>query len=241
MENNQKQKIVVLIHGFKKRGYDDFCNLYEYAEGKTKYPIKKAEDWYDNHDKSTLSWRSMKNKIDSFLDKYKDKEVILIGYSMGAVASFRLAAKNNNVKSFMAMYPAFYINFKGWIKVLFKNVKKWRKMKKTLGKERYKRMKMLKSRGVAEIYPITIALNINIFRKKQIKYLSKLKGKNILLVWSQNDEFTQNAKVKKILDEKLDTIKNKLTLLEANESHFNALNKGQYAMFDRIITFINAQ
>lgn len=236
----EKEKIVILLHGFKKKDFDDFNHFVNYAKGKTKYKIVPNQYWYDNHDKSSLNWQKMSSSLDKIVDGYKDKEIILIGYSMGGVASFREAAKNDNVISFMALYPAFYINFKGWVKVLLNNIKKWKEMRKRLGKERYKRMKQLKSKGVSEKYPITLAWNINLFRKKQIKYISRLKNKKIFLVWSKNDEVTQDDRVFKMLDKKLNKKLNNFTKLEATESHFNALDENQTKMFDRIIDFINS-
>jgi pimeloyl-ACP methyl ester carboxylesterase len=49
----------------------------------------------------------------SIINKYKNREIILVGYSMGAIAGLALAAQHKNIKAVYAMYPAFYIQFFG--------------------------------------------------------------------------------------------------------------------------------
>lgn len=234
-----KEKVVVLLHGFKKKNYVEFANFVEYANEKSKYKIMKEVDWYDNWDKKTINWRSFIKKQQEIINSYKDKEIILVGYSAGGIGALSLAAKNDNVVGVLAMYPAFYINFIGWVKVLTTNMKKWKKAKKTLGKERYKRMKELKEKGASEKYPIRLAIAINIFRKKQIPYLKKIKNKNIKIIWSKNDEITQTNKTLKLLEKNIDINNNVYTLKEEFVSHFSALDRGQIQVFNEILSFIN--
>jgi esterase/lipase len=139
------------------------------------------------------------------------------------------------------MYPAFYIQFFGWIGALKSNLKKARALKKKLSKERYKRIKALQSKGVSEKYPFRLTLAMNTFRFKQRKHISNIEGVNINIIWGDNDETTKNTPTQRFLRSKIDAKKNNLVFDKATESHFNALDRGQTRVFENIVDFINKQ
>ncbi|BDU67782.1 MAG: hypothetical protein TYPL_4350 [Candidatus Tyloplasma litorale] len=216
-----KNRTLVLLHGFKKNGVDDFLQLYDFFKT-LDYENIYNEDWFDTYDKSTLNKRHVRKYVDDFcerLNKENYSQIDIIGYSTGSIVAVMIKEKLKckNVKIF-SIVPPIKIKFSKWIPVAIKSYKAKRRLKKKLGSERYKRIREISKRErILEKHALKITIFINNLR---LAYRSKfLKEKNIIFLLAENDEFIKTQSIKKILSKK-----NKKFITE-DFSHTNILTK----------------
>lgn len=196
-----KNKTIVYIHGFKRNGIDDFEQMHEYFDKySSEYNLINLT-YFDNYDKSTFKSKYLKSIINETLEKLSDQEeVILIGYSAGAIVASLISSKlpeKINIKLF-AITPPVKIVMAKWIPLLLKQNSKHRKLRKKMGKERYNTLRAKREENkVSEKYPISIGIYINKLRKMHQSKLLKEKDATYLL--AETDFFVNTPKVSKKL------------------------------------------
>ncbi len=237
-----EKKHLLLIHGFKKHKEDIFKDLdillREDEFINNNFEIEKLF-YYDNLDKDTISHKYFESIIKDKLNELKDKEVYVIGYSLGGVVSLTLTSEYKNIKNIISLAPVYKIpSFLGWPKQVIKNYRVAKKMKKKLGPERYARLKNLQKKGVSEKYPTKIVIEINRFRLKIRKLSKRLIDKNILIIFSANDEINDLKKTINYFNKKINYEKNNLSIIFSSETHFQLINKTSTHNIDLIRSFL---
>ncbi|BDV03322.1 MAG: hypothetical protein HPPSJP_0430 [Candidatus Hepatoplasma scabrum] len=222
MSEIKSNRVILLIHGFKRGNENDF----EYLEESLlqfNLPVINFE-YYDNYDKKTLSWKFFFKKISEQMEILKDKEIIIIGYSIGAIIGIYLENYYSNVIKVISIYPAFKIHFFDWIKKLKDFYFKRRRLKKKIGKERFKKLnEIAKKNKVVEKYPVKITRNINIFRSKLRKKIKNINIKKTVLILSEIDEIVHYRKTYKYISNF--NVSDKIIFF--NLSHYSALKDGK--------------
>ncbi|RKX66914.1 MAG: hypothetical protein DRP42_01940 [Tenericutes bacterium] len=111
MENKPTtDKIVIVVHGFKRQGTNDFTDFVEYATDKVKYPIHNFT-FFENEQKNTLGYKTMSSRIGTEFSKFADKEIIVIGYSIGGLSAIAHSVKMNNITAIYSIVPAYKIKY----------------------------------------------------------------------------------------------------------------------------------
>lgn len=107
--NKSKKPVVIAIHGFGKRKSKEFFNL-ETQLKKLKIDFKTI-DLFDEKVEDDAHWENWIAKAQDLIKTYSfDREIILIGFSMGGVIANYLS-NINNVKKLVMIAPAFeYLN-----------------------------------------------------------------------------------------------------------------------------------
>ncbi|NOQ50556.1 MAG: hypothetical protein GQ557_02725 [Mycoplasmataceae bacterium] len=230
------EKIILLVHGYKRPKKHDFDHFEEYAKERVSIPLKKIY-WFDNFDKKTMKTKAFIENFNLELKKYHDKDITIISYSMGASLAIQQAYLFDNVIQIIAVYPTFFVYYFDWIKQLKNVYKKRKKIKKQLSKERYKRLLLMKKSGLSEKYPIRLTLQINSLRKKLGRKKIKATGKQFEIFLNNKDEINNTnksfKKIKKQLSER-----NNVNFHWINDSHYSTLDRNQNHIFDKIIDLI---
>lgn len=197
----EKTKTLLLLHGFKRNGIDDFKNIHEYLSKYEKDFNIINETYFDNYKKETLNVKYLNEQVNRIANSLKgQKEVIILGYSTGSViASMVVNRLSSDVKTYIyAMVPPIKIVFAKWIPMGFEIRKKEKQLKKKLGKERYKYIKeKSQANKNLEKYPVYISLYINKLRKKYRNLL--LKQENATYLLSEEDLYVHTKKIVKKL------------------------------------------
>ncbi len=196
-----KSKAILLLHGFKRNGVDDFEQMHEYfSQYKNEYEIIN-EVYFDNYDRSTLNDKYLNQEVDSIAERLKDKEqVIIIGYSTGSIVAAMVADRlPKSVDCHIwAMVPPIKIVLMKWVPMGYRIWKKEKALKKKLGKERYESLKAkAQENKTMEKYPVTISKYINVLRKKYQKLL--LKHENVSYLLAEDDTFVHTPRIIKKL------------------------------------------
>ncbi len=239
----EDKKHLVLIHGFKKHQENIFKDLEIFLNEDVlineNFEIEKIF-YYDNLDKETISKKHFESTIIKKFDELKDKDVYVIGYSLGALVSLTLTSKYENIKNIISLAPVYKLpGFFDWPKRVISNYRVTRKMKKKLGKERYARLKSLKKTGISEKYPTRIVIEINRFRLKIRNQTKHLIDKNILIIFSKNDEVNDLKKTIKYFNSKFDYKKNQLNIVFSEQTHFQIIQPKAHKNMELIRSFLN--
>lgn len=115
-KKSKKKKIVIAIHGFGRRRYEDLDELITYL--KNKNILVKAPALFDQTIEYDHNYQDWINRALNACTKYLDHDIYLIGYSMGGVIASYIASKIK-VKKLILLSPAFdYLNTKTLKKVV---------------------------------------------------------------------------------------------------------------------------
>lgn len=222
MSEKKDNRVILLIHGFKRGNENDF----EYLEESLlqfNLPVINFE-YYDNYDKKTLNWKAFFKKISKQMEELKDNEIIIIGYSIGAIIGIYLENYYPNVNQVISIYPAFKIHFFDWIKRLKDLYFKRRRLKKKIGKDRFKKLnEAAKQNKIVEKYPVKITRNINIFRSRLRRKIKNININKTVLILSEVDEVVHYKKTYKYINKF--NIDDKIIFF--NLSHYSALKDGK--------------
>lgn len=197
-----KKKTILLLHGFKRNGIDDFAEMHDYFSNfSEEYNIENFV-YFDNYDRSTLNERYLNNKVDELSKKLSNqKKILIIGYSTGSIVAAMIAKKlpkNVDVKIF-AMVPPIKIVLMKWIPMGYRIRKKEKALKRKIGKERYNSIKNKAQKNKnMEKYPLVIAKYINVLRKKHQKVL--LTQENVTYLLAKDDTFVHTKRIIKKLN-----------------------------------------
>ena len=100
----KKKPLLICIHGFGKRTTDEYANLVKYFEKDCEIIVPKLFDQTIPEDRNWEDW--VKRAMAPVLEN-KNRDVYLIGYSMGGVIASYIAMKCPNVKKLFLLAPAF--------------------------------------------------------------------------------------------------------------------------------------
>lgn len=222
MNKKKDNRVILLIHGFKRGNENDF----EYLEDplmKFNLPIINFE-YYDNYDKKTLNWKLFFKKVSKQMEELKDNEIIVVGYSIGAIIAIYLENYYPNIIQVISIYPAFKIYLFDWLKRLKDLYFKRKRLKKKIGKERFNKLnEAAKKNKIVEKYPVKITRNINIFRSKLRKKIKNININKTTLILSEIDEIVHYKKTYKYINKF--NISDKIIFF--NLSHYSAMKDGQ--------------
>ncbi len=224
---NEKKKSLIFIHGFKKHKENIFQSLEEKLLQNDFFADFKIINlnYYDNLDKKSINNQLFKTIIIDKLEELKDEDVFIVGYSVGGLVSLTLTQKYPNIKKIVALAPVYKIAFFSWPTKIINNYKTSLKIKKKVGKERYQRLKLLQKKGISEKYPIRITTQINYFRLKIRKQTKKLKEKDILIIFSINDNINNLTSSLKWFNKNFNYSDNKLQIHFSEETHNELISK----------------
>lgn len=197
----EKNKTILLLHGFKRNGVDDFEQMHEYFDKYSNDFNIVNLTYFENYQKDTLNDKHLNKIVNETVDQLKDQdEVIVLGYSAGAIIASMITSRlPESVKTHIfAMTPPIKIVLAKWVPLILKQSSKQRKLKKKLGKERYASIRQKREENkIAEKHPIAISFYINKVRKKYQKYL--LNDENTHYLFANTDYFVNTHKmVKKV-------------------------------------------
>jgi len=236
---NESRKNIILIHGFKKHQENVFLDFEKYIKDNNleeEFNIINFT-YYDNLDKATIHHKLFKKTIQTILEENKDKEIFVLGYSMGSTAALTLTSEFDNITKIYTLVPVFKIDSMLWIKRIINNLKKAKKLKKKLGKERYLRLKKMKEKGGSEKYPIRLVSQINLFRKANKKDVKGLSQKKIKMIFSTNDEINNLKKTIKYINKKINYNDNDIEINFTKKTHFQLLTKCEERYIDIVEFF----
>ena len=100
----EKKPLIVCIHGFGKRRADEYKNLIDIF--KNEYEIITPE-LFNQENKDDTNYKDWLARAEKPILENKDRDIYLIGYSMGGVIASYLASRNPNVKKLVLLEPAF--------------------------------------------------------------------------------------------------------------------------------------
>lgn len=195
-------KTILLLHGFKRNGIDDFASMHTYFEQyENEYNIIN-EIYFDNYEKDTLTLKYLNERAEAISSLLKkQEEVIILGYSTGAVVAALIADKLPSTVNIhiWAMVPPIKIVLMKWVPMSYRIWKKERAIKKKIGKERYEKLKSkAQADKVMEKYPVKISIYINTLRKKYQKLL--LNKENTYYLLANEDTFVHTPRIIKKLE-----------------------------------------
>ena len=240
-ENNQKPKIILYFHGYKSPGGDDYPVFHKYAKDKLKYPME-AFNYFENNDWESIKQKNYNSKIKQALDKYNDHEIIILAYSMGAVAAVANSYNRPNVSRIFMLVPVYKISWTKWILLLKEINQKKKEMKKRLGVERYKQLQERNKRSrIKNKYPFFLTWHINVYRIKSKKFLKKIKNKTIHLLLTKEDKAASVRKNVRFIEKNLNMKDNKVIKEWSNRNHFTILNAQNTEIYDAMINFANGE
>lgn len=103
--------VIITIHGYGRRRMHEMDNLLLWAKDDpimSEYEIVQF-DLYDLFDETDCDWQKWVNRAKSKINEYelKQREIYLLGFSMGGVIASYLAATSSNVKKLVLLAPAF--------------------------------------------------------------------------------------------------------------------------------------
>ncbi len=214
-------KAILLLHGFKRNGEDDFGQVHDFF---LSLGVDKvyAEEWFDNYDKKTMTLKYFEARTKEIAKKILNDgvtELKIVTYSTGVMLTPNICniLKNIDIKIY-SIVPPIKIPLSRWVSSGFNSLKIQKKLKKKMGKERYKRLKTASIENrTREKYPIRISVFINEVRMRQWKKV--IANPNIEYLISRVDEFIDAEKVEAILT------KNKRKITVREFSHAEALKR----------------
>lgn len=232
-----KKKVYITLHGYKRPGWNDFSTLEQAVNFDGEVVIF---DYYDSTKKDLIDRHLWIENVKEELQKWEGYEIIIIGYSVGAVVGMAAATDFDNVTKIFAITPAVKTQFMRWIlkglifpyyllKKLFKRM--------MLGKEEYIAYKESKSRGASEPFPMKMTLMINAFKINLKKQFANLRNKDIAVFYAANDGIVDVKRSRKYLETHIDST-NKFSLEFVEESHYLILDEGS-TIYPEIQKFIN--
>ena len=108
-EEIKDKPILVCIHGFGSRKTDEFNFLVDYFKNDFEFVLPELFDQTDEEDTDPETWVL---RAENFVKENPDKEVYLLGYSMGGVIASYMASRYENIKALVLVEPAFdYLSF----------------------------------------------------------------------------------------------------------------------------------
>ena len=115
---NRQRSVIVLIHGFGDEVSDEMQTLTDHFRN-SKYNVI-TPDLYDPKNPQDYDYKKWLARIDKVLDDVQDKDIYLIGFSMGGVIAAHFATIYP-VKKLVLLAPAYkYISIKGGLTALKK-------------------------------------------------------------------------------------------------------------------------
>lgn len=217
------KNILLLLHGFKKNGVDDFEKVTSFFNENLKDYEILNEEWFDNYNLATMKRKyflKRVNEISDLINVEKPDKLIIVAFSTGSIIASLIVKKIkiSNVSIF-SIVPPIKINFSKWLPIAWKQFKSNKKLKKKLGKKRFKRIKEKQQENKKiEKYPIRIINFINLVRLRYRKKILKHNFK-ILFLFSENDTFVKTAAILKKID------KNKYDITVKKFDHDQILKK----------------
>lgn len=234
-----QKKVYITLHGYKRPGWDEFKSLENSITTDGEIII------FDYYDSTEFEGINRNDWIEAAKDKireYKDYDVTLIGYSVGAVMALAAAADPslNNIKKIFAITPAVKTQFMRWIlkgvifpyflgKKLYKRI--------TLGKKKYNAYKKSRSRGASEVFPMKMTLMINAFKINLKKQFVNIRNKDIEIVYANNDGIVDVERSTKYLEKNLHE-SNEYKIIFVEESHYRILDEGS-TVYNKMQEFID--
>lgn len=184
------KKAILLLHGFKRNDIDDFEEVQDYIKTVAdRIGAEKVynEIWFENYEKETLNLKHFDKRVKEISTKINNEnydEVVIISFSSGTIvaANVKELLTAKSVK-YYGVTPTIKPHILKWIKTLTRLTKANKKLKKKLGKERYDRLKQVKTENqVSEKYPVKIILYMfkGVIGKRK-KALVKIKDANFLV------------------------------------------------------------
>ncbi len=237
----KKDNVLILIHGFKRQGKNEFEYFEKYLKDNNKLSDFKIINflYYENDNEETLNSKKMKSIILNILEENRNSNVWIVGYSMGGLAGLSLSNDYDNIEKIVAIFPPFKIYLLDWISRSFKNIKLKRNIKKRVGKEKYKKiLERSKRTKVIEKHPIKVSLSMVNFRNKLRKDIKKVKNKKIKIYFSNMDEVVWTEKSEKYIQKNFDFKNNVIDIEKVDESHMTSFDKENNVFFDKIIKFV---
>jgi len=112
---SKKLPVIITIHGYGRRRKHEMDNLVLWAKSDpllSRYEIVQF-DLYDLFDDTDCNWQQWVSRAKTVINEYElmNREILLLGFSMGGVIASYLAATSPNVKKLILLAPAFqYLN-----------------------------------------------------------------------------------------------------------------------------------
>lgn len=191
----RKKTAVVSVHGFLTGGTPDF-------EPFTKYLVRnKIDDFevidfpmYDPGDKKTIKWKKWVKIVDEITKEYiaNGYDVIIMGYSMGAIIATEVMRMNPEVKRLIMIAPSYYIS---WLKlpvsqlmVSFKKFRLYMKHRKRLNRAK---------KAFNHIKPVAIMMQIWKSKNALKKTIKFIENAEVDLIIGEKDKYIKRKKVAK--------------------------------------------
>lgn len=110
-EDTKKQKqqpVIITIHGYGRRRKHEMDNLVLWSKDEG-YEIVQF-DMYDLFDEQDNDWMKWVTRAKNVVNTYElaNRDIYLVGFSMGGVIASYLAATSRNVKKLILIAPAFH-------------------------------------------------------------------------------------------------------------------------------------
>ncbi len=245
---SENKKIIIALHGLKGPNDDDLEPFVTYAKDKLKYEVIRFP-YYDNSDKKTLNIQYMDKTIKDKVDEYLKKgyEIIMLGYSLGAVATIKISSEYKNVKNLVLVNPAFKLAFWwAWVGDVLRKYKIRRDIIKKLGKDRYKKMLQAQKEGKETLisntnnYLGTLIYQSDKYRRKAKPYLKKLTDKNIYLYTSSHDHIINKKKNVSYMLKYFKNGNNNILGQEVLDSVHTMLKPGEIIVYNKVIDALNS-
>lgn len=110
LQEPKKRPVIITIHGYGRRRKHEMDNLVLWAEHEHhEYEIVQF-DLYDLFDETDCDWKQWVARAKTKINEYElnDRDIYLIGFSMGGVIAAYLAATSPHVKKLVLLAPAFH-------------------------------------------------------------------------------------------------------------------------------------
>ena len=231
-----KKRVYITLHGYKRPQWDDFHILRNKLDTNSEIVVF---DYYDSTNKELINKRLWWDNILNKIAEYKDYDVTLIGYSVGAVAAIAASAEFDNVDQVYAITPAVRTKMLSWVfkgiaffpyylpKKLINRIK--------LGKVEYGKYKKAMSRGASEKYPMAMTWEVHRFKMWLKKKFPMVQDKNIRIVYANADGIIHVNKTSNYIKHKL--IHNTIKVETLNVSHHLILEE-ESPLYEDIKNFI---
>ena len=103
-KENTSKPLIVCIHGFGKRRDDEYKNFIEEFSDEHEIVVPRL---FDQENVDDTNWDDWVKRAEEPVLSNKDRDIILVGYSMGGVIASFIAVRNSNVKKLILLEPAF--------------------------------------------------------------------------------------------------------------------------------------
>lgn len=231
---------VILLHGFKSPTRNDFDFFIDYSKTKDLDKNFILFNYFENNILETIEKIKFTKKLDIEFEKHKNDEIIVVAYSLGAAAALDMAQKYKNIKKIIFITPSFKISYVKWVGALIDVVKSKRRLKKKLGKERYKNI-IEKNKTFRNKHPIKLIWTGYMYIWEQRKKLKYLDGKEITFLISKNDQAVKIKSNLRYIKKHINFKNNQIKFDWVEENHFSILEKYQTPFYERLIKEINEE